>query len=158
MPLNSALFCQDDNDYGKLWLGRSCIDAATEAMASVAVDLKIALIHHPLDWLHDAERAKVKASLRSRFDLILHGHLHETNNENVVGVAGDALHMAAGASYQTRQYPNRALYCTFQDNQIDVFPIRFEDKPHPQWVVDPSIFPEDKDYIGSFPIPRLSKV
>jgi hypothetical protein len=26
LPINTALFCQDDNDHGKLWVGRRCLD------------------------------------------------------------------------------------------------------------------------------------
>jgi hypothetical protein len=28
LPINSSLFCQDDNDHAKLWIGRRCLDSA----------------------------------------------------------------------------------------------------------------------------------
>jgi hypothetical protein len=59
---------------------------------------------------------------------------------------GNALHMAAGTAYQTRKFPNRALYQSFQDGRIDVFPIRYEVKPREMWTVDPSVFPLESNY------------
>src|SRR5262249_34958298 len=39
LSLNSAFFCQDDDDHGKLWLGRRCLDAAVGELASLHADL-----------------------------------------------------------------------------------------------------------------------
>jgi predicted phosphodiesterase len=159
LPVNSALFCQGDDDHAQLWIGRRCIDGATESMENLHAALNIALVHHPLEWLHDEERSNVKTTLQSLVDLVLRGHLHETDIEGVAGVMGDALHMAAGAAYQTRKWPNRALYQSFQDGRIDVFPIRYEDKPRPLWTVDPSVFPSESqlNYTKGFGILRLSE-
>ena len=122
--INSSLFCQGDDDHAKLWIGRRCLDAAVEELRKLGAQLKIALIHHPLDWLHEAERSNVRTVLQSNVDLILRGHLHETNVEAVAGAMGTALHLAAGAAYQTRRWPNRALYASFQNGNVEVFPIR----------------------------------
>lgn len=159
LPMNSALFCQGEDDHAKLWIGRRCIDGAIESMENLNAELNIALVHHPLEWLHDEERSNVKTTLQSLVDLVLRGHLHETDIEGVAGVMGEALHMAAGAAYQTRKWPNRALYQSFQDGRIDVFPIRYEDKPRPLWTVDPSVFPSESqsNYTKGFGILRLSK-
>ncbi|MFZ1430537.1 MAG: metallophosphoesterase [Geminicoccaceae bacterium] len=156
LPLNSALFCQDDHDHGRLWVGRRCLDASMEDLQGLKADLNIALVHHPLDWLHDVEGANIRAKLQSNVDLILRGHLHKTDVESVAGVHGEALHMAAGAAYQGSEWPNRALYVTWDDGRVDVFPIRYEDEPHEVWTVDPSVFPRSPQFTGSFPIPRLA--
>ena len=89
--------------------------------------------------------------MQSNVDIILRGHLHETDVEAVAGVAGNVLHMAAGAAYQTRKWPNRALYTSVGDGNIEVFPIRYEDHPRELWTVDPSVFPEPP-YTGTFAI------
>jgi 3',5'-cyclic AMP phosphodiesterase CpdA len=65
LPINSALFCQDDFDHNQLWVGRRPLEAAIEQLPQNA--LKIALIHHPLDWLNDAERTNIKALLTDNF-------------------------------------------------------------------------------------------
>src|SRR3954451_20195869 len=139
LPLNSALFCQDDLDHAKLLIGRRCLDAGLEQLCSLDANLRIALIHHPLDWLSDVERSNVKADLQANVDVILRGHLHETEVESVVSAQGGALHVAAGAAYQTRKWPNRALFATFENRGLTIFPIRYEDQPREVWTVDPSL-------------------
>ena len=157
LPVNSALFCQGDDDHAKLLIDRRCLDAAIEELKAANADLKIALLHHPLDWLSDIERSNIRASFQANFDLILRGHLHETDVETVAAVTGSALHIAAGASYQTRKWPNRALYATFeQGTQVRIFPIRYEDCPTEVWTVDPSVFPHVPGYERSFTLPRDS--
>jgi 3',5'-cyclic AMP phosphodiesterase CpdA len=153
LPINSALFCQGDDDHAKLWIGRRSLDAAVEEMKKLGASLKVALLHHPLDWLHEAERSNVRTVLQSNVDIILRGHLHETDVEGVAGVTGNVLHMAAGATYQTPRWPNRVLYASLQDDQIEVSAFRYEDQPREIWTIDPSLFPEPP-YTRTFSIPR----
>lgn len=157
LPLNSALFCQGEDDHAKLWIGRRCLDAAIEELKRLNAKLNVALVHHPLDWLHEEEGANIRTKLQSNVDLVLRGHLHKPDVESVAGVMGEALHMAAGAAYQTRKWPNRALYAAVEDAQVVVFPIRYEDEPREVWTVDPGVFPSARDYAGVHPIPRLAK-
>lgn len=96
LPLNSALFCQGDDDHAKLWIGRRCLDEALNELRALGGEFNIALLHHPLGWLHDAEASNVRAALQDGVDVILRGHLHETDVESVAGVTGQALHMAGG--------------------------------------------------------------
>jgi tetratricopeptide (TPR) repeat protein/UDP-2,3-diacylglucosamine pyrophosphatase LpxH len=150
LPLNSALFCQDDHDHAKLWIGRRCLDAGIAKLRELDVQLKVGLVHHPLDWLNDFERSNIKATLQANLDVLLRGHLHETDVEEI----GDLLHIAAGASYQTRKWPNRALYVTVEDEHLTVFPVRYEDHPQEIWTIDPSLFPREPGYQKRFRIPR----
>ncbi|MBV5304614.1 MAG: metallophosphoesterase, partial [Chlorobium sp.] len=150
LPLNSALFCIGKDDHQKLFIGRRCLDAAKKQLA--AVDLTIALIHHPLDWLCQVERANIKAALGESVDLLLHGHYHETETESIASANGGYLKLAAGASYQTREWPNSAMYATFENNQVTIFPIRYEDSPREVWTLDTSLYPSPA-YTRSFSIP-----
>jgi tetratricopeptide (TPR) repeat protein/predicted phosphodiesterase len=154
--LNSALFCQDDDDQRKLWIGRHSPDEAVKKRKAGGTDLDIALLHHPLDWLHDVERTPIKALLRDNFDLVLNGHMHELDAEYATGVTGKALHIAAGACYQTRNWPNRAFYCSWDGSEVEVFPIRYEDSPRPVWTTDPSLFPATPGHIGRFQLARAN--
>ena len=155
LPLNSALFCQDDYDHARLWVGRRCLDSAVQRVQALRADVNIALMHHPVDWLHGLERSNIKATLQSDFDFILRGHLHETDVESIASATGKALYCAAGAAYQTRKWPNRAVYATINGEHLTIFPVRYEDQPTEVWTVDPSLFPNERDYEKSFPIPRL---
>src|SRR6266852_825614 len=71
LPINSALFCQDDHDHNTLWVGRRCLDNALEKLGTLGTSLNVALVHHPLDWLSDIESSKIEAALASKVDFIL---------------------------------------------------------------------------------------
>lgn len=156
VPLNSALFCRDDHDHSELWIGRRCLDDALEQLSTLGAQFRVAMMHHPLDWLHDRERSSIKAKLAANVDLVLRGHLHDSEVELVrtpVGPAG-VLHLAAGAAYQTRLYPNRALYGAYDDGQVRILPIRYEDSPTEVWTVDPSLFPYEPGHEGRMSLER----
>jgi len=148
LPLNSALFCIDDHDHEKLFIGRRCFDAAKKQLS--AADLTIALMHHPLDWLSPLEQANIETAFEESVDFLLQGHFHQTAAKGIVTANGGYLKLAAGASYQTRKWPNSAMYVTCDGNQVAIFPIRYEDSPREVWTHDTSLFPSPS-YIGSFP-------
>ena len=150
LPLNSALFCIGEDDHQKLFIGRRCLDAAKKQLA--AVDLTVALIHHPLDWLSPVEQTNIETLLEESVDLLLQGHFHQAAVKDIVSPNGGYLKLAAGASYQSRKWPNSAMYATFDGNQVTIFPIRYEDSPKEQWTLDTTLCPSPS-YIGSFPIP-----
>jgi tetratricopeptide (TPR) repeat protein/predicted MPP superfamily phosphohydrolase len=158
LPINSALFCLDDTDHEKLWVGRRCLGAALSELKKLAAPLNVALMHHPLDWLNGIEGPNIKVSLQEGVDFVLRGHLHSPDIESVVSVGGGNVRLAAGAAYDTRRFPNRAFYCRVEGGTATLFPIRYEDQPHEVWTVDPSLFPDaaGSGYEKSFPIPRLS--
>ncbi|MFD1627638.1 tetratricopeptide repeat protein [Azospirillum griseum] len=156
LPINSALFCAGDDDHGKLWVGRRCLEEALKCLKGLTPDLSVALLHHPLDWLHGVEASNIRAALERDVDLILRGHLHENTVAATRGTSGEALHIAAGAAYQTRQWPNRAFFASVDGAEVTLFPIRYEDNPEERWTVDPSLFP-DPPYSGRFPLARLAQ-
>lgn len=45
-------------------------------------DLKICLMHHPLDWLSDLEMTNVERKL-NYFDLVLRGHVHDLDDKQI---------------------------------------------------------------------------
>ena len=155
LPINSALFCQGEDDHEKLWVGRRSVESGTDALRELSADLRIVLIHHPLEWLADLERANIRAKLASTADVLLRGHLHETDVATVVSPEGRMLHLAAGAAYQTRIRPNRALYVTVEGSTLlRVFPIRYEDSPTEVWTIDPSVFPDEAEHTGRIMLPE----
>ncbi|MSV27314.1 MAG: hypothetical protein EXQ52_01000 [Bryobacterales bacterium] len=156
VPINSALFCQGDDDNDKLWIGRRCLDAALAELRALETELSIALIHHPLEWLSEIEGENIQAALRASVHILLRGHLHKAQIDSVASAEGELLRCAAGAAYQTRKWPNRALYATFSNGSLTVHPIRYEDSPLPTWTTDPSVFPHHDKHERSFPVPRLT--
>jgi predicted phosphodiesterase len=141
--LNSALFCQGgDDDHARLWVGRRCLDDAIEELEKLEAPqgkpeavLKIALVHHPLHWLHDEERSAVQKRLAKHVNIILRGHLHEPEIER-----DEVVQIAAGAVYQGGGDAKRALFVSFDGREnITIYPIRYESQTT-SWNLDP-IFP-----------------
>lgn len=74
--LNSAWCCFDDNDLSHgIYIGEpqynKCMDVISDC------DIKIAVMHHPIDWLK-MEKDSVAKWLYQDFDVFLCGHVHET--------------------------------------------------------------------------------
>ena len=74
-----------------LWLGAEWqFNTAKKIIAST--DIRIGLIHHPVDWLNTAERDIATRRITSQFHFWLHGHEHNAwvvpTQENVSIAAG----------------------------------------------------------------------
>ncbi|MFN0073971.1 MAG: metallophosphoesterase [Chloroflexota bacterium] len=156
LPLNSVLFCQGDDDHSKLWLGRRCLDEILPELKATTADLKLALIHHPLDWLHYDEATQIESALHDHVDLILRGHLHQPRSVMMELGQGRTMESAAGAAYQTRRFPQQAAFQRLEEDGIRVMPVRYEDSPRPVWTVDPSQYPNDPTHERLFKLHRGS--
>lgn len=148
VAINSALFSLDQNDHGKLWIGRRCLDKAIAEIDELSPHLRIALIHHPLEWLHEDERSNIQTKLSNNVDCILRGHLHEAESSVTLTSTTSVLHLAAGAAYQSRKYPNRAFFVhvDLDASEARILPIRYEDRPQEVWTTDTSVFPESPNH------------
>jgi predicted phosphodiesterase/tetratricopeptide (TPR) repeat protein len=73
--LNSAWSCAGDEDDRKIWLAASWQMNQANAVLKAA-QLRIALMHHPVDNLNQAERQFMAGRLAVDFDFLLHGHSH----------------------------------------------------------------------------------
>lgn len=78
--LNSAWSCVDDFDKNQLWLaGQAQLAhhrARLEEHGGERADVRLGLIHHPLDWFYPEEQKELKGLLENDFDFLLHGHKH----------------------------------------------------------------------------------
>lgn len=162
LPINTTVFCHDDFDVGNLWVGRRSLESAIRNYTETT-DVRIALMHHPLEWLNEIERTQITSMLYEHFDLVLRGHLHQTELLQTSGTAGTATHLAAGACYQGSNWPNRAMFVDVFETSLRMVPIRFDDLPTPLWTLDTSLFPDHPDYTGVFswrtsPEPALSNL
>ncbi|MDX2111678.1 MAG: metallophosphoesterase [Verrucomicrobiota bacterium] len=109
LALNSAWFCKDDDDKGKLWIGyphMKFMEADKQMILHPSPDdrITVALIHHPQEWLHEDEiharssRPNVVDYLANRCHLILTGHTHgEVRGAD--RIADQALHFTGGSAY-----------------------------------------------------------
>ncbi|WP_279212811.1 metallophosphoesterase [Delftia acidovorans] len=79
--LNSAWTCADNEDKNKIWLaGEAQLHASAKAINAAAgtqPHLRLALLHHPQDWLQSSEALQLRGRLEQEFDFLLHGHAHD---------------------------------------------------------------------------------
>lgn len=72
---NSAWTCAGEEDDRNIWLAAQWQFGATNKILRTA-DVKIGLIHHPIDWLNQADRDVSTVKISTNFDFWLHGHTH----------------------------------------------------------------------------------
>lgn len=104
LGINSAWTSASDADRLNLFLGerqvRTALDQARRA------DIRIALVHHPFEWLRDFDRAVCEPLLLRDCDFLLHGHLHRTDMVYQQFPGSRAMVVGAGACYETRKHSN----------------------------------------------------
>jgi formylglycine-generating enzyme required for sulfatase activity len=90
-------------DRGKLLLGRWQVE---EGLAAVrGCDVKLAALHHPLDWLEEWDGDDVRPRLHGAFDVLLRGHLHRDEPVNHQGARSTLLELAAGSAVPGGRWP-----------------------------------------------------
>ena len=112
--VNSALMCGRDpqntgkiNDYGFLTVGEAQILHTLSDIATA--DVRIALIHHPFDWLEPVDRNRMENRLQQACDFILRGHVHEQGIQQIASTQGDCVIVRGGTCYNGR-IPDRPQY------------------------------------------------
>jgi predicted MPP superfamily phosphohydrolase len=104
LGLNSVWNSASDGDRNHLLLGerqvREAIDQAEEA------EIRIALMHHPFEWLEDFDREDCEPLLLRHCHFILRGHLHKADVRLLQVPGSNATVIAAGAGFETREYLN----------------------------------------------------
>jgi len=69
----------DEDVEGRVVLGAWQLREALGELERGGGDVRIAAMHHPLGWVHGAERRDLRETLLSEFDVVLHGHEHEAD-------------------------------------------------------------------------------
>lgn len=86
--INSAWACIDNKDEGNLRIGRFQLDDIMDEYQKIKkdVDLVIAIMHHPTDWLTKAEQKYLNQYMTDEYrlntNIILQGHIHEKEMYN----------------------------------------------------------------------------
>jgi len=91
--INSSWRCYGDGDYKKLLVGENQLN--DNYLFVKDCDIKIALMHHQLDWLAEVEYKIIKSHLSSNYDLIFSGHVHETDVEHVKNLNGTSFRIVS---------------------------------------------------------------
>ena len=144
LGLNSAWMCgrneTEIGDYGLVTVGEPQIYSALDETSGA--DLKIAVLHHPFDWLREFDRNRVEDQLMQECDFILRGHQHKPKVEITRGTAGDCVIIPAGASYDRRMAENpryansyNFVHLDFDTENGAVFLRRWSDEGN-RWLED----------------------
>ncbi|SUS07912.1 Sulphatase-modifying factor protein (modular protein) [uncultured Defluviicoccus sp.] len=107
--LDSAWMACGDEDPNRLLLGRYQLTQTVETEKADGGHWRIALLHHPWDYLAEFDRHPARALVHQRCDLLLRGHLHFAQSERILppDPSRSSLELAAGCVYENGYgYPN----------------------------------------------------
>jgi predicted phosphodiesterase len=147
LGLNSALMCGRNknaegevSDQNFLIVGEPQLYEPLKQLAQAQV--RIAVLHHPFEWLVEFDRDHVENRLRRDCHFILCGHQHKPNISVERGMVGDCVIIPAGASYDTRvasnpRYTNsyNFVHLDFETAQGTIY-LRRWSEPRDQWIED----------------------
>lgn len=78
---------------GKMVVGTPQIIDSLEAIREA--DIKVCMLHHPLDWLVDCDKNAVEKCIH-QFDIVLNGHIHESSSKVYTTFNGHTLFNTCG--------------------------------------------------------------
>jgi len=153
LGLNSAWLSASDEDRNRLLLGERQVRAALDETEDA--DLRLAVLHHPFDWLQDFDRKDVEPILCSGCDFVLHGHMHQIGLLRASTPDAEAMIIAAGACYETRQYPNSYSFVHLNLNACTgtVYLRMYSDRQGGFWTKDVVNYRDVDDGVYTFPLP-----
>ena len=106
---------RDDLDRNSLLIGERNIDHAVDCLKDT--DIRLAVMHHPLDWLADFDEFAVSSRLSAQFDVVFCGHTHRGLPQTRTTAQGTAILSQAGSIYANRRWFNG--YQSVQLNAAD---------------------------------------
>jgi len=158
--LNSAWFCQDDDDKEKLWIGeRVCNDAFKSISDNGGSDITIVLHHHPYICLHPERAMFEKGLITQNADIALYGHIHVPDTEATKDQHGEILRFQAGAAYDKADHKYRAFWGTADllPRKVYIKPICYYEGPPGRWGLDPALY-DTPNNIGEFNLSRAIRL
>lgn len=88
---------------GQMIIGATQVKNALNAISDVNV--KVCLVHHPLDWLVEADQFDVE-KLIFNFDLIFNGHIHTLDSKQIIAYQGQSVVSTCGKFFPTKDFYN----------------------------------------------------
>ena len=139
LGINSAWMCarhKDEDgeisDQGHLCIGEPQIYDSLENNSNS--DIKIAVLHHPLDWLTPFDSSRNEVHLKRKCNFILHGHAHKPGASAIRDNFGYYITIPAGACYDRSMplnsdytYSYNYVHLDFDTDKGIVFPRRWSD-------------------------------
>ena len=161
--LNSCWFAQgpgESDDEHKLWIGeRTCTEAFDVLEKKGKAELTIILYHHPIAWAHPEEVSIINEVLTSKGNILLYGHIHHNETEDIRNQYGRVLKFQAGAAYGDDKQLHRALWGFIDVNasNLTIKPITYQKGSPGTWTIDPSLYKYDTpDHIKTYELTNLA--
>lgn len=92
---NTSWLSFDDSEKGTLFISKFQVENSLKFLKDCP--LKIAVIHHPLDFLNEKDLENVKPLIYKNYDIILMGHTHKLEGRNIDDIDGK-LFLSVGKS------------------------------------------------------------
>lgn len=127
--LNSAWAAHGGRqDSNHIYISELQVDNAFSLISEA--EIKIALMHHPLSWLYEHDKAVVENLLRQHCQVILHGHIHRMDFNLVRSLTSEQVVIPAGAGFMHRAGANNynITELDFENNTIRVAPRQYIDQ------------------------------
>jgi predicted MPP superfamily phosphohydrolase len=133
--LDPLLGSAGDDDKGKLLLG--LIARRAEFVDCPQAALRLALMHHPPDWLCVPDADHFAKHVGEHIDLLLGGHVHKGEFKRTISTRGSMCELRAGALFQGHDYENTAQFAEFDfdTRELLVFPVEYK-RDRDRWVRD----------------------
>lgn len=94
------------SERGNLYIGNKQLKELYDNIKDAG--LKICLIHHPIDWMEECEKLENEKEL-SKYDIVLRGHVHETDLQQVIRRDLKTIYSTAGKLYPLDYAEGRAI-------------------------------------------------
>jgi tetratricopeptide (TPR) repeat protein/predicted phosphodiesterase len=147
LGLNSAWMCGrhtdingEVDDEGYALVGEPQIHQSLKDMQDA--DIKVAILHHPFEWLREFDCRHVEERLINECDFILNGHRHTPVARQISRNNGFYVHISTGAIYLDRISKDplfinayNLVHFDFETNQGIVFLRRWSDR-QTEWLED----------------------
>lgn len=159
LSLNTAWAAEGgDTDQGRLVLGEFQLREVLAAADADAPMLRIALMHHPLDWLRsfDQERAKSLLFGKGGVEFLLRGHLHMGRITGQFNPDARCIELAAGALWDSATYPHGVTLVRLDADvgQGEVHLFRYSAEGRGFWKRDNFLYEEISDGKWVFELPK----
>lgn len=152
--LNSTILAFENDAYGKLIIGERQLKLAYEHIKDC--DIKIANVHHSINWLKGFEQLLVKKFYYRNFNLVFIGHEHMEQPELVNFNDEDTLIINSASIFQGRNNINgySLLDYSFSNNSMNIYVREYDDRENKFATIS---FKEENKYTYEFNILEKSK-
>jgi predicted MPP superfamily phosphohydrolase len=93
-----------ERERNHILLGERAVDLAAKKLSDCRI--RIAIMHHPLEWLANWDQRAARVPIFEHFDLLLFGHVHDGWPVFTQTPVGECILAQAGCIYESRDYYN----------------------------------------------------